>query len=127
VKTPCLLFVLFLLTDHVDAQSSVSSPASYSLFSVGFGALFPRNAGIPVTLSFRYTSQSATTGATTTQTFSGTSGAFLRTPFAGDMIHGGYVFGHSSINLGIGYNYDMNSAGLTAYIKLGYGYLHLQA
>jgi hypothetical protein len=74
-------------------------------------------------LNFNYTSQSATTGVTTTHSFSGTSGAFLRTPFAGDMIHGGYVFDHNSINLGIGYNYDMNSAGLAAYIKLGYGYI----
>jgi hypothetical protein len=117
------LFALLSLMDHAEAQSTAPQPVSYTFFSVGFGALFPRNPGSPVNLNFKYTSTSVTTGVTTTQTFSGTSGAFLPTAFAGDMIHGGYVFNHNSINVGIGYNYDMNSTGLNAYIKLGYGYI----
>ncbi len=115
--------VLLLLTQQADAQPPASQPTSYWMLSAGFGMLFPPKPGSPLTTSFQYTSTSVTTGATTTQTFTGKTGAFHPTAFAGDMLHATCVFNHNSINLGAGYNADISGTGLNSYIKAGYGYI----
>jgi hypothetical protein len=115
--------VLLLLMQQANAQSPAPQPTSYWMLSAGFGMLYPPNPGSPLTTSFQYTSTSVTSGATTTQTFTGKTGAFLSPAVAGDMIDATYVFNHNSINLGIGYIADISGTGLNAYIKAGYGYI----
>jgi hypothetical protein len=112
---------------QADAQSPnaipADLPAGYLMFSAGGGMLFPKHPGSAFSTSFKYTSTSVATGATTTQTFSGSSGGFFPVAIAGDMVDVAAVFRHNKINLGLGYNEDMHGTPLNQYLKAGYGYI----
>jgi hypothetical protein len=134
MKPLTLSLILFLLLQQADGQflspselqkrrQQPSQPdANYGMISLSMGTLFPLHPGQVFTSHFQYTSTSATTGASATHAFAGTSGSFYSIAILGDLLHGAYISNNSCLDLGLGLNGDMSND-VSAYIKFGYGYI----
>ena len=128
-----LALILFLLIRQADGQFltlselqkrqlSSNSDGNYGMISMSLGTLFPLHPGQVFNSHFLYTSTSASTGASTTHAFTGTSGSFRSMAIFGDLFHGAYISNNNCFDMGLGLNGDM-SYQINAYVKLGYGYI----
>ncbi len=115
-----LIFLLLLcaLAGQVTAQTE-----NYFILSAGFGNLFPRDPAGGITQSFSYTTRSTATGATASQSFSGSlNRAFPGTVSMIDLSNIEYVTRHTGLDFGVGTYRDIGST-YSAYLKGGYRYI----